>query len=236
MTRFLASVRNVDEALLALDAGADIIDLKDPGKGALGALPSDVIREIAAKIDGRKPVSATIGDLSMEPDSVVCGAEHTLALGVDIVKVGFFGVAGHHECAQALQTLATQGKRIVAVLFADQSPDFALIPVLKKAGFYGVMLDTSNKSGGGLIDHMKHHELEEFVRLTESYEMKCGLAGSLRLTDISMLGSLRPSYLGFRGALCKASQRSQKIERERVEQAGKLLRESNITHEYTGWA
>lgn len=236
MTRFLASVRSVDEALTALDAGADIIDLKDPDKGALGALPPDVIRETALRIGGRKPVSATIGDLPMDPQSVVCGVEHTMALGVDIVKVGFFGATGHHECAQALQTLATQGKRIVAVLFADQFPDFTLIPVLKKAGFYGVMLDTSNKSRSSLINHMTLHELEEFVSLAESYGMECGLAGSLRLTDISTLASLRPGYLGFRGALCKASQRTREMVRERVEQAGKLLRESNIMHEYAGWA
>jgi dihydroneopterin aldolase len=36
MTLFLASVRDEAEAAIALLARADIIDLKEPGRGALG--------------------------------------------------------------------------------------------------------------------------------------------------------------------------------------------------------
>ena len=45
MTGFLASVTSAAEAEIVLAAGADIIDLKDPHSGALGALPSPVTRE-----------------------------------------------------------------------------------------------------------------------------------------------------------------------------------------------
>ena len=38
---FLASVINADEADIALEGGADIIDCKDPASGALGALARD---------------------------------------------------------------------------------------------------------------------------------------------------------------------------------------------------
>ena len=41
MTQLLISVKNVKETLIALDAGVDIIDLKDPDNGALGALDVD---------------------------------------------------------------------------------------------------------------------------------------------------------------------------------------------------
>lgn len=235
MTRFLASVRNVDEALLALDAGVDIIDLKDPDKGALGALPSEVIAEIVERIASSKPISATIGDLNMEAQSIVCGVEHTVALGVDIVKVGFFGAAKHRECAKALQALTADGNKVVAVLFADQSPDFTLLPVLMEAGFYGVMLDTSIKNGVSLTEYMTRHELEDFVRLAKQYRLESGLAGSLQLSEISALSELGPGYLGFRGALCTKSQRTEKLEQKKMEQAGKLLRENNIMHECAGW-
>ena len=43
MTALLASVRSVAEAELALAGGADVIDLKDPSQGALGALPLSLI-------------------------------------------------------------------------------------------------------------------------------------------------------------------------------------------------
>ena len=65
MTLFLASVRDPAEAELALAAGADIVDLKDPGQGALGAVAPGVIAACVAAIAGRAPVSATIGDLPM---------------------------------------------------------------------------------------------------------------------------------------------------------------------------
>jgi hypothetical protein len=38
MMKMLVSVRDIDEALAAAQAGADFIDLKDPAAGALGGL------------------------------------------------------------------------------------------------------------------------------------------------------------------------------------------------------
>ena len=71
MTMMLASVRSLDEALFALEAGADLIDLKEPSHGALGALDHAAVRVCVQAIGGRRPVSATIGDIpSMEPHAV----------------------------------------------------------------------------------------------------------------------------------------------------------------------
>ena len=46
MIRMLASVRDLDEARIVFDAGVDLIDLKQPADGALGALPPEVISEV----------------------------------------------------------------------------------------------------------------------------------------------------------------------------------------------
>ena len=80
----------MEEALIALDAGADIIDLKDPERGALGAVEPDVIRAVVASVGGRRTVSATAGDLPMEPALIEREVERIGALGVDVVKVGLF--------------------------------------------------------------------------------------------------------------------------------------------------
>ena len=48
--KLLVSVRSVEEALLAAEGGADFIDLKEPGRGALGGLPVATIREIVAAL------------------------------------------------------------------------------------------------------------------------------------------------------------------------------------------
>ena len=50
--RLLVSVRGPDEALTALRAGADLIDAKDPERGALGALPPETVRAIVAGVGG----------------------------------------------------------------------------------------------------------------------------------------------------------------------------------------
>ena len=42
MTRLLASVANAAEAGVVLQVGADVIDLKDARRGALGAVSLDI--------------------------------------------------------------------------------------------------------------------------------------------------------------------------------------------------
>lgn len=227
MTKLLASVTDVGEAMLALESGADIIDLKNPAQGALGALPLDTIRQAVRAVDGRRPVSATIGDLPMRPDLLVDRVRATLATGVDIVKVGFFGQTVGLECAWALAPLAGAGARMVAVLFADQHPDFKLLPVLGQAGFHGAMLDTVAKDGKRLTDHFAPDDLRNFVVATHNLSMLAGLAGSLSPADISLLASLRPDYLGFRGALCENGDRGSSLQTSRLIQLKSMLRNYN---------
>ncbi|MGH7006176.1 MAG: (5-formylfuran-3-yl)methyl phosphate synthase, partial [Alphaproteobacteria bacterium] len=45
MTGFLASVQSIAEARTAFQEGADIIDLKAPSRGALGAVSFAAMRE-----------------------------------------------------------------------------------------------------------------------------------------------------------------------------------------------
>ena len=62
MTRMLASVADAAEAEIVLQLGADVIDLKDPRRGALGAVPLDAAREALAAVARRRETSAALGD------------------------------------------------------------------------------------------------------------------------------------------------------------------------------
>ena len=62
MTRMLASVANAAEAGVAVQLGADIIDLKDARRGALGAVSLDIARQSIAAVAGRSETSAALGD------------------------------------------------------------------------------------------------------------------------------------------------------------------------------
>lgn len=228
MTRLLVSVTDVDESLLALEAGADIIDLKNPAKGALGALPLPVVRQVVRAVGGRRPVSATIGDLPMQAGQVAAAVAETADAGVDIVKIGFFGSTGHAACIDALAPFADRGVRMVAVQFADQAVDPGLNACLAKAGFLGVMLDTARKGGRRLRDWMGDDELHSFAASAREQGLLAGLAGSLVIANITTLAECGADYLGFRGGLCRDSSRLAVLEHERVVQAVEMLRKCNM--------
>lgn len=222
MTKMLASVNGVEEAEIALAGGADIIDLKDPRAGALGAAATDVIRETIKAVAGRQPVSAVTGDLPMEPELIRAKAEEIAATGVDYVKIGFFPSDNAAACAEALAPLAARTK-LIAVLFADLEPDLGLLPVLARHGFHGAMLDTANKNGRRLLDHMPPERLHGFVDQCRALGLKVGLAGSLEAPDVPRLLPMTPDFLGFRGALCDQSRRTSGIELEAVQQIRSLI-------------
>ena len=203
MTAFLASVKNEQEAELAYRAGADIIDLKNPAQGALGALPLQEITAIAGKLCHEATVSATIGDLPADPRVVLPAVAALQQTGVDIIKIGYFP-GDHHALTEALKEQARKQK-LVAVLFADLAPDFRQLESLANCNFYGVMLDTAEKNNRGLLGSLSIKELKQFIENSRRHGLYCGLAGQLRLEDIARLVPLQPNYLGFRSALCEGS-------------------------------
>ena len=207
MTLLLASVTGPAEAELAVAHDADIIDLKDPERGALGAIAPATVRAAVTRIAGRRPTSAVCGDLPMQPDVVVDAAEAMAATGADYVKVGLFADARRLDCIRALAPLARQTK-VIGVLFADAGLEPTLLPLLAESGFTGVMLDTAQKGAGRLLDYVDFAGLEEFVRAGHAHGLLTGLAGSLEAPDVPRLLLLTPDYLGFRGALCAAHDRT----------------------------
>jgi (5-formylfuran-3-yl)methyl phosphate synthase len=217
MTKMLASVSNIEEALLALQENVDIIDLKQPALGALGALEIDDIKAIVAAIDKRSPVSATIGDLPMDADIIFNAVLAMAETGVDYIKIGFFPDANWQITINKLASLAQKNMALIAVLFADQKPDFDVISALKIAGFTGVMLDTMDKTKGSLHQVMNTVTIQQFATLAKSNQLLCGLAGSLTLNDIPILLGYQADYLGFRTALCVQNHRTGQLSQQAVQ-------------------
>lgn len=203
MTALLASVRTVEEATLALEHGADIIDLKDPRNGALGALPLVLIETITAHVraSGKHPVSATIGDLDDGAhDEMVRRVRATAATGVDFVKVGIVRGPGART---ALQRLARLPVRVVPLFLADDGIDFALLDAACTDGFPIVMVDTADKQRGSLFQCVSAADLARLIERVHEAGARVGLAGSLRFQDLPALRALGPDIAGFRGALCE---------------------------------
>ncbi|GAC1340587.1 MAG: hypothetical protein NVSMB26_28650 [Beijerinckiaceae bacterium] len=211
MTLMLASVTGPAEAEMVLECGADIIDLKDPAAGALGALSPDTVRATIAAIAGRRLTSAVTGDLPMIPETVRDAVINMADCGVDFVKIGIFPSQRARDIVGALADIATRTK-LVAVFFADLAPDLDLVEDCAALGFAGAMLDTARKGSGRLIDHMEMIALEHFIAHCRDRGLISGLAGSLEAPDIPRLMRLQPDLLGFRSALCRAGDRKGELD------------------------
>ncbi len=217
MTGFLASVQSIAEARTAFQEGADIIDLKAPARGALGAVSFATMREVVAWVQARRPVSAATGDLPAIPKRVRRAVVETAATGVAFVKVGFFECDRRAAVLAAIEKEVKQGARVVGVLFADrESSPVAALRAFADHGLVGAMVDTAEKRGRGLRAYLDEAELAAFVQECRRLGLFAGLAGSLQTYDIEPLMALGPDYLGFRGVLCGQHRRTGALDPQSV--------------------
>lgn len=204
MTGFLASVDNLADAITVSENGADIIDLKDPSRGALGGLEINDIHTIVDHLWEKSVVSATVGDLDADVSLILEKIGQVADTGVDYVKVGMFTQEHIDNCLPTFEYHARRGVKIIAVLFADIEFNIEhTVKLCKKAHLSGVMMDTAGKSAGSLLLHRSIDELSHFIQLAKKNNLLTGLAGSLRQEDIATLLPVAPDYIGFRTALCR---------------------------------
>src|SRR5438046_10308853 len=87
----LISVAGPAEARAALRGGADVIDAKDPRRGALGPVPLHRLAAIRAAVAGARPLSAALGDAASE-QALAGAVAAAVAGGGAFVRNGFAGV------------------------------------------------------------------------------------------------------------------------------------------------
>lgn len=237
MTQLLISVKNAAEAELALQAGADIIDLKDPSVGALGALNLAETARIVAAIngagDGAGLLSATVGESHSDVNALILDIKARATMGIDVIKIAVSKLFYDEYFLIELNKLNIQTKpniKIVVVFFADEALDLNLLPALAKAGAYGAMLDTKTKQQD-LLAWQTNVQLQAFVAQCKKYQLCSGLAGSLKPQHIELLSQINPTYLGFRGGVCQNAQRDRDLSRTKVVTVKNMLRTHNKTRE-----
>ena len=72
--KLLVSVIDAAEARLALAGGVDIVDVKNPAEGSLGAPAPGVIAQVRDVLSAHAPLSAAIGDLPCLPGTAALAA------------------------------------------------------------------------------------------------------------------------------------------------------------------
>jgi uncharacterized protein (UPF0264 family) len=227
--QILVSVRSADEALIAARGGADFIDAKEPGRGALGDLPLATIRGIVDRLRDAgiaQPVSATIGDLPMqELAQILERVDAVGGCGVDYVKVGIEAQPAAHDVLDALARCAA---RVVPVFIADRGLEPDLSGQALGLGFPGVMADTADKRAGSLFDAVTRVALARFVARARAARVMVGLAGALQQAHAHVLAELAPDFAGFRSAVC-VGDRSGALDVVRLRELAGALRRAQLS-------
>ncbi|MHA1168178.1 MAG: (5-formylfuran-3-yl)methyl phosphate synthase, partial [Candidatus Hodarchaeales archaeon] len=195
--RLLVSPKNVAEAKECVKSNAvDIIDIKNPNEGSLGANFPWVIRQIR-KIATNHEMSAAIGDIQVfQPGTVSLAARAVCELGVDYVKVGLM-LQDPEESLELLKMVVKAVKEVnqtinvVAAGYADHAlvnslDVFELPGIGSSAGCDIVMIDTARKNGVSLLDLMSESELSRWCGKAIDCDLQTALAGSVHLEDIKI--------------------------------------------------
>jgi len=209
---------NENEASEALAGGADIIDVKNPLEGALGANFPWVIRRIREITPKNVLVSCPLGDVPNLPGSISLAALGAASLGVDYIKVGLHGFKTVKDALFLLENVNKAAKacnpkiKVAAAGYADAerigSIDPMLVPeIASKAQVDLAMVDTAVKDGKNLFDFLAAKQLEKFVDLAHDLGLEAALAGSLRKRDLPEVYGLGADVAGLRGAACTYSDR-----------------------------
>jgi uncharacterized protein (UPF0264 family) len=215
----LASAADPDEARMALLAGADIVDLKDPARGALGACDPAVLALAASARRRHAPdqaLSAALGP-ARAPEAVTLAAVAG-RLGFEYLKTGLDGAPDTRAAAAFLLPVggaarrAAPGVRLIAAGYADAQAVGSLEPAdlpaaAAAAGFDGCLLDTAVKDGRSVIDHLGHAGIAAFVRACRARRLLAAVAGSIGVADLTRVVAAGPDVIGARGALCDGGRR-----------------------------
>jgi len=238
MSQLLVSVRNADEAALACQAGADLIDVKEPARGSLGFAGSEVIAKVLDRIHGAKPVSAALGEWL---DETPAPKDQRLAF----TKRGLAGAGRGGRWRDALERELASGQRPQPVVVAYADWQCAQAPPLEEVVRFAcarrgnvLLIDTHckeiSKSNGRcrptLLDWLSADWLLETCQRCREAGVRIALAGSLGLAEIAQLRSAAPDWFAVRGAVCSARDRHAELAPGRIRALVEFLKVPACRH------
>jgi uncharacterized protein (UPF0264 family) len=235
--RLLVSVRSAVEAIAALDGGADVIDVKEPSRGPMGPADAGTITAVVRVVAGRAPVTAAAGELidflcGRSPPGFnavtgdICSKWPESRWATSGIAVWKFGLAGcrsrknwRAEFKSAAGTVS-KGAQAVVVAYADwqaadSPPPDEVLSVAVDCGCHTLLVDTWEKSGGTLLDHLPPNELRGYIARVHRRGLAIAAAGSLSLESMPEVAALGPDWIAVRGAACHGG-RDGVVLRERV--------------------
>jgi len=205
----LVSVRDLSEAKVATNGGVDILDFKEPRRGALAACDPSLWRSAVHAFPSML-LSAALGEGN---EARMLAAQ--VPQGFRYIKVGPSG----QQTTSVLTSLwdsveqATHGcstAELVPVAYADfheakcVTPGQVLDAVIA-SGRRRLLIDTFAKDGRSLLDHLTPESLRALLGRAREAGVWIALAGSVQLDSVHALAEQRiiPSCWGVRGDVCR---------------------------------
>ena len=231
--KLLVSPINLEEAKAAYNGGADIIDVKNPKEGSLGANFPWVIRSVKEAMDPKTPVSATIGDMNYKPGTASLAALGAAVAGADYVKVGLYDVQTTEQAIDMVEHVVKSvkdydpSKKVVISGYADYKrinsiPLRELPPICADCGADVVMMDTGIKDGRSTFEFMTNEELSQFVESARDLGLVTAIAGNIKFEDIEAINQIGPDIIGIRGCVC-GGDRNSTIQQKLVEELKSMM-------------
>jgi len=228
MTGLLISVRSRQEAETVITAcpDLDILDIKEPNIGPLGAATPQVWLDIAKITPDNTALSVALGDLN----EVSANALADLPANTKYAKVGLADQRGLNwiQDWRAIHVLLSDTTELVGVIYADHDAAAAPLPnkivkSLLPEGCQTFLIDTYRKDGSNLFDHLSR---QQFIQLKSlAPEATFVIAGSLTESSIDRAKQLNAEFVGVRGAVCEDS-REGRVSAEKSRQMLKLVKAS----------
>jgi uncharacterized protein (UPF0264 family) len=224
--KLLVSPINVEEGNICKLGGADIIDVKNPKEGSLGANFPWIIKAVK-KAAGSVPVSATIGDFNYKPGTASLAALGAAVAGAEYIKIGLYDIKTKEQALDMLVNIVRsvkdydKNKKVVASGYSDYrrigSLPLSELPAIgRKAGVDVVMMDTGIKDGRSTFDFQTEDDLTGFVSRARSLGLQTAIAGTIKFENIPALKRISPDIIGVRGCVC-GGDRNSTIKKELVE-------------------
>ncbi len=200
--------------------GCDILDIKEPSHGALGAADETVWRAVS-QLEALQstPLSVALGELA-HLESVPL-----LPDGIAYCKLGLAGMAAAADwrarwlaARDAISERAESMPSWVAVSYADHVAAVAPEPleIAQAAVAHGCrvfLVDTFMKLPGRcLFDELSVRELHELGAICRDGGVEFAIAGQLRLRHAGQIAAAGPDIVGIRGAACRARERGAEID------------------------
>ncbi|MFH1507385.1 MAG: (5-formylfuran-3-yl)methyl phosphate synthase [Candidatus Omnitrophota bacterium] len=221
----LITVKNIQEAGVVLKSGCDILDIKNPAEGSLGASYPWVVKEIMGIVPEDVQTSIAIGDVPNLPGTISFAVWGALVFKPDYIKIGLKGTTTQKEAVKFMKHIVRTAKlsklntRIVPVCYADYirtqtvNP-FYIAEISVEAGAKVAMIDTMIKDGKTLLDFMSVVDLRKIVSMCHKRKIEAAFAGSLTLKHIEIIRDTGADIFGVRGAVCVKGDRESKLSGE----------------------